>query len=449
MAAAPRPGGVGGPVTTTTTTLRSTSRLLAVADNGGGPDLDTHVQVHGDPPRLTGAAARDGVLGALSRSGVTGRGGAGFPTTRKVDLLARQRRRPVLLVNAMEGEPASAKDRVLLERAPHLVLDGAQVTGALIRADHIVLFIPAEHGGAAHAVQVALAERARRRIDALHVELAAPPARYAAGEESALADWAAGGSGLPMFRPDKGVPMAVRRSPVLVQNAETLAHVALVARHGDAWYRSVGAPDAPGTTLVTVTGAVQRPGVMEVELGTPVGHILAWAEVRRQPGGVLLGGYGGAWIEGSDLDVPFSPAALRERGAAVGAGVIGVLPAGACGLAETARLVAYLADESAGQCGPCTFGLPAVAEDLDRLAMGAADPALLERLRRRLEVIPGRGACGLPDGAVRLAHSALRVFAFDVANHARRRPCPGWAHRPTFPTPGVRRMSLWTTGTRR
>jgi len=194
---------------------------------------------------------------------------------------------------------------------------------------------------------------------------------------------------------------------------------------------------------------VERPGVMEVELGTPVGRILDWAGMPGPPGGVLLGGYGGAWIAGSDLDVPFAPAALRQRGAAVGAGVIGVLPAGACGVAETARLVAYLADESAGQCGPCVFGLPAVAEDLDRLAVGAADPALLERLRRRLEVIDGRGACGLPDGAVRLAQSALRVFGTDVANHARRRPCSGWAHGPVFPTPGARRMSLRTTGTRR
>ena len=435
--------------TTTTATLRDTSRLLAVADNGGGPDLDTHLQVHGPAPQLTRAAERDAVSDALSRCGLTGRGGAGFATARKVDLLARQRHRPLLLVNAMEGEPASAKDRVLLERSPHLVLDGAQVAASLVRASRIVLCVPAEHGGAAHAAHVALAERARRHLDPVRMELAAPPARYAAGEESALADWVAGGSGLPTFRPDKGQPMTVRRSPVLVQNAETLAHVALVARHGDGWFRSVGLPEAAGTTLVTVAGAVERPGVMEVELGTPVGRILDWAGLPGPPGGVLLGGYGGAWIDGSDLDVPFAPAALRQRGAAVGAGVIGVLSAGACGVAETARLVAYLADESAGQCGPCMFGLPAVAEDLDRLAVGAADPALLERLRRRLEVIPGRGACGLPDGAVRLAQSALRVFGSDVANHARRRPCPGWAHGPTFPTPGVRRMSLWTTGTRR
>lgn len=243
--------------------------------------------------------------------------------------------------------------------------------------------------------------------------------------------------------------MTLRRSPVLVQNAETLAHVALVARHGPEWFRAVGLPDAPGTTLVTVSGALQHPGVMEVELGTPLGHILERAGLAEPPGAVLLGGYGGTWMEASGLDVPFAPSALQPRGATVGAGVIGVLPAGACGIAETARIVAYLSDESAGQCGPCTFGLPAVVDDLDRLAVGAADPALLERLRRRLEVIPGRGACGLPDGAVRLVQSALRVFATDVANHARRRPCPGWAHRPTFPTPGIRRMSLWTTGTRR
>ncbi|MDE3086279.1 MAG: hypothetical protein KGJ77_05875, partial [Acidobacteriota bacterium] len=262
-----------------------------------------------------------------------------------------------------------------------------------------------------------------------------PPGRYAAGEESALADWVGGGRGLPAFRPDKTVPLSVRRRPALVQNAETMAQLALVARHGADWFRTAGLPDAPGTTLVTLCGGLPHPGVVEVELGTPLGAVLELGGWSGRPQGVLLGGYGGAFLSGDHLDVAYAPAPLAARGAAVGAGIVGVVPEGACGVAETARIVAYLAGQSAGQCGPCTFGLPALAEDLALLTRGGADRRLLERLDLRLGLVEGRGACRLPDGAVRLVRSALAAFADDVAAHARRRPCPAWNRQALFPAP--------------
>jgi NADH:ubiquinone oxidoreductase subunit F (NADH-binding) len=408
--------------------------LLRATRPGAGPDLGAHLSAHGPLPELPRQAAA--LAEELVRAGLTGRGGAGFPTARKLELLARHSR-PLLLANAMEGEPASAKDRVLLERAPHLVLDGAQVAASVVGAEAVMVCVAAEHQASGLAVERAIRERIHAGHDRIPCRLVRPPGRYLAGEESALTDWVGGGAGLPRFRPDKAVPLRVRRRPVLVQNAETLAHVALVARHGASWFRAAGLPDAPGTTLVTVTGAVPSPGVLEIELGTPLRVVLERAGYDTEPQAVLLGGYGGSWVPGSAVEVPYAPGPLSELGASPGAGVVGVLTGTACGVAETAGIVEFLAGERAGQCGPCTFGLPALCGDLQQLQRGSADGRLLDRLRTRLDAVNGRGACKLPDGAVRLVRSALDVFAADVRAHARGAPCPGWNRRSLLP---LRRM---------
>jgi NADH:ubiquinone oxidoreductase subunit F (NADH-binding) len=160
-----------------------------------------------------------------------------------------------------------------------------------------------------------------------------------------------------------------------------------------------------------------------------VGEVLALAGAVDGARAVLLGGYGGTWQEIHDVAaLALTPAGLRPAGASPGAGVLAVLPADSCGISETARILGYLARQSARQCGPCQFGLPAIADDFAQLALGRPDGNPVKRLRRRLEVIPGRGACRHPDGAVRLAVSALSVFAADLRAHADRRPCRA-AHR--------------------
>ncbi len=324
----------------------------------------------------------------------------------------------------MEGEPASAKDRVLLAHAPHLVLDGAEVVAAVIGATEVTLCI-ADNDDAARVVESALAERAGAQRSRVRFCLRRPPAGYVAGEESALVNWLATDRSLPIFRTDKSIPLSVGRRPTLVHNAETLAQVALIARHGPGWFRGVGTTEAPGTTLVTITGAVRSPGVIEVELGTPITDMLARVGAGSEVSGVLVGGYGGSWIGAWRLDVPYTPRTLAAVGAAHGVGVLVVLPSTSCGIAETARIVRYMAGESSGQCGPCVFGLPAVAGDMEQLWSGHPDAGVLDRIRRRAAEIDGRGACRHPDGVARLLRSALAVFAADADAHAQGRPCPG------------------------
>lgn len=389
-------------------------------------DLRAHLETYGPLPRPSGAdpgwTAR--LAAEIEASGLTGRGGAAFPAACKLAGVARAGGHGTVVVNAMEGEPASDKDRVLLGVAPHLVLDGAELVAGGIGAQRIVVCIASDRDDTARRLADALAERPAGAKTGTPVEIARPPGRYVGGEESALVSWLDGGAPAPSFRVDKSVPLAVRGRPVVVHNAETLAHIALIARYGAGWFRARGTPDAPGTTLVTVSGAVDHPGVHEIALGTPIDEIVSLSGPGQVVGAVLVGGYGGTWIGSDDLGTRYAPGPLARLGAGTGAGVLVVLGREACGVAVAARIADYMAGQSAGQCGPCVFGLPALAEDMRALAGGSAAPATVERLRGRFAAVEGRGACRHPDGVVRMLRSALVVFADDLSSHAAGVPCP-------------------------
>lgn len=359
------------------------------------------------------------LLGELDASGLMGRGGAAFTTSKKVELLRTQRaHHKVLVVNAMEGEPVGHKDRTLLTSNPHLVLDGAQCLAALIGARGVAVCVSRKDSTIVHHVQRALHERALRGSGPEFV-LHTPPWRYVAGEESALVHWLNDNETMPQYRPNRPSILHVGRAPALVVNAETCAHVALINRFGATWFRELGTHASPGSTLVSVTGAVRRPTVLEVALGTPLRSILQAAGADPNPLALLSGGYGGTWIDAQHLDTPYCNEALRPIGGIVGAGILVVLPQQSCALVETYRIAKWMANESSRQCGPCAFGLPAIAEDLRVLLAGSRDPhAVLLRLKERCTVVEGRGACRHPDGVVRLVESMLAVFARHVEDHA-------------------------------
>jgi NADH:ubiquinone oxidoreductase subunit F (NADH-binding) len=364
------------------------------------------------------------LAGELEASGLMGRGGAGFATTKKVELLASQRgHHKVVVVNAMEGEPVGHKDRTLLSSNPHLVLDGAQAVAALIDARQVAVCVSRKDAAIVNHVQRALHERERRGSGPEFV-LHTPPWRYVAGEESALVHWLNDNETMPQYRPKRPDVLHVGRAPALVVNAETSAQVGLIGHFGADWFREIGTEMSPGSALVSISGAVPHPTVHEVPLGLPLRTILGSAGVVDQPQAVLTGGYGGVWLSAQHLDAAYCDEVLHPLGARVGAGVLVVLPMNACGLAETQRVVRWMANESSRQCGPCAFGLPALAEDLDALVHGSPEAsAVLTRLRARCAVIDGRGACRHPDGVVRLVESALKVFATDVDDHVGGNPC--------------------------
>jgi NADH:ubiquinone oxidoreductase subunit F (NADH-binding) len=397
--------------------------------------LNEHLSTFGAMPE------RGPLNGELAAAGLRGRGGAAFPTHLKVELVGADRsRHKYVVVNAMEGEPAAHKDRSLIGVHPHLVIDGAMALARTLGAKDVALCVARENTSTINVLERALHERERYDTRAVTLELHTPPGRYIAGEESALVHWLDDNETLPQYRPAKPSILRIGRGAVLVDNAETHANVALIARHGAQWFRALGTKSHPGTALVSVSGAVKRPTVVEVALGTPIREILASAQANTDPQALLLGGYGGSWIDARHLDVAYDNESLGAINASVGAGVIIVLPRHGCGVAETYNIARWMANESARQCGPCAFGLPAMAESLGHLTGATREPAAaLEQLRLRATSINGRGACRHPDGVVRLIQSALEVFGDDVAAHARQQPC---AHARTSRFATVPRLEL-------
>lgn len=386
-------------------------------------DLAAHRGQYGPAPfaAYQGPSGRERLIAAVEAAGLRGRGGAGFPTARKLRAVAAGEQ-PVVVVNACEGDPLSDKDHALLTLAPHLVLDGAELAAHALGADQIIICVHRDDSLVGD-VSSALAHRPG---DGIATKIVQVPPRYVASEESALVNFLNTGDARPTNKPPRPFERGVDRRPTLIDNAETLAHLALIARFGPDWFRGCGTPDSPGTTLVSIAGAVSRPGVYEVALGTPVGKVLWLAGEPSEPvQAVLIGGFAGGWVAlPQAAQLPLTHQDLGTAGAALGVGSLTVLPAATCGLAETTRVLQYLAAESAAQCGPCMFGLPAIADDLKTLTLGArGDRQVKQRLQTRLSMINHRGACGHPDGSVRLAASALRTFGPDLRNHLAGKPC--------------------------
>lgn len=405
-------------------------RLLATE---AGSSLGQHLEDWGPmtcPPRA--------LIDEVARAGLRGRGGAGFPTATKMDAVA-SRRRPTVVANGSEGEPASAKDKVLLKSAPHLVLDGATIAAQAVGAGEAFICVERGANTVVQSVADAIADRRRGGTQGVALHLVTTPNRYLAGEESALVHWLNGGDAKPTVTPPRPYERGVHARPTLIQNVETLAHLALIARYGSDWFRAVGSPDS-GTALVTVSGIVARPVVLEVALGTTVADVVAAAGGSlRNSEAVLMGGYFGTWVPSSTAAAAhLGVDALRSIGTSMGCGVIAGLPAGTCGLAESARVTRWLADQSAGQCGPCFNGLPAIAGALETLVDGDRNGRAAKQVTRWLTMVEGRGACRHPDGAVRFVRSALSVFAADITGHRRHGPCR--ATPPMLPTP---RSGTW------
>ncbi|MBO0825756.1 MAG: SLBB domain-containing protein [Actinobacteria bacterium] len=416
-------------------------RLLA-GPAGRAVGLIEHERVHGPfplpaaPDRSDRHSARR-LVDLIDRSGLTGRGGAGFPTGRKLRSVAAASGRPVVVANCAEGEPASEKDKVLLTRSPHLVLDGINIAAHAVGADRAFIAIHDQEARLGWRLESVAAERAAAGIDLIPIEVVGIPGRYVSSEQSAIVHFLNDGIPLPTFSPPRTHERGYKGRPTLVNNAETLAHVALIARHGDRWFKAAGVPGAPGTMLVTLSGAVARPGVYEVEAGTPIGTVLGAAGgLAESCQAFLLGGYFGAWLPANVAwKLPLTHRDARAVGAALGAGVIVALPETSCGLVETARVVRYLASETAGQCGPCVFGLPALADAFDDLAYRGR-PGSARQTARLTDLVAGRGACKHPDGAVQLARSALNAFGHHAARHEQRGPCNGLHRPPVLPLPG-------------
>ncbi|MDQ6847675.1 MAG: SLBB domain-containing protein [Candidatus Dormibacteraeota bacterium] len=395
----------------------ATARLLdGPAIDAGAESFMAHRNRLGPLPRFV----RGRLIDVVEEAGLRGRGGGAYPTARKwAATRGRSGGRAVVVGNGAETEPMSLKDRTLMAGRPQLVLDGILLAAEAVSAERAVLYVSRAHDDAAAAVSRAIDERDAAGELAVPVTVVRAPHRYVAGEETAAIAHLNGGAARPSVVPPRPFERGVDGRPTVIQNIETLAHAALIARTGAEAYRSAGVDDATGTVLVTMAGAVHSAGVYELAGGSTIAQAVSAAGgATASVAAILVGGYFGRWVTADDgwdlrpgIDLP------------LGSGVVAVFPHGHCGLAQAAALVGFLARESARQCGPCKHGLAALASTASQLAAGGAKPRDAECLQRWIAQIAGRGACHHPDGALVLLASALRVFSGDVSTHLRRGRC--------------------------
>jgi NADH:ubiquinone oxidoreductase subunit F (NADH-binding) len=379
-------------------------------------------------------------LELVTDSGLCGRGGGNFPLARKLETVrAHAAAGPAaVVVNISESEPASRKDRTLARFRPHLILDGAALLARTVGAGEVHLHLHDEEFAAMAALRVAIDQRRSARTGDPVWRFSTSPAGYVAGESSAVLASVEGGRPLPRW---SAVPAAVgglHSRPTLLSNAETFAHVAVLARLGADGWRALGPDPWNGPLLLTLQGGVRTPGeVIEVTGPTTIGEILAArGGLSAPPAAVLVGGYAGTWLPGAlAWHLSVDRTSLGTAGATPGCGLLAVLPQQHCGLSESARIVSWLAAEGAGQCGPCAFGLPRMGTAFEALASGRG--RAVDQLLRLAEEVDGRGGCRHPDGVARLTRSAISTFADDVRRHRRGRRCDG-STQPLLPMP-VRR----------
>jgi NADH:ubiquinone oxidoreductase subunit F (NADH-binding) len=394
----------------TARTPQGTNRLFVAGERA---HYNAHVAAYG---ALDLSRIGPELIAELDRSGLTGRGGAGFAVARKFGAMPTRRGRmwpasAVVIANGAEGEPRSLKDEALLRNAPHLVIDGLLAAGAAVNAARLYIYTTA---ASLETVKRAIGERR----DAHRIHVVEAPDTFISGEASAVVNAITTGTALPTDRIQRLTTSGLKQRPTLVHNVETLAHVGLIARFGGDWFRGVGSSRDPGTRLVTVSGAVPRDRVLEVAGDTRIIDILAASGAADSHiSAVLVGGYHGTWITRDHLGANLSNAGLAAYGGSPGAGILYVLDVNKCGLRFSAEVVRYLANESAQQCGPCMFGLPEMATLLERIASGDRDPAVARELRNLSETVVGRGSCHHPNGTSRFAISTLAAFAADAQAH--------------------------------
>ncbi len=341
-----------------------------------------------------------------------GRGGAGFPFDKKLRSVAesaiRRGIRPVVVVNGSEDEPACRKDTVLINRAPHLILDGALLVAEALGARTLVIGVT--RASTERSMEQALAERglSDRRGAPIRARVQRNPVRMVTGAAASLVRSIDGGPAIPPGRKTSASQSGVGGAPTLLSNAETFAQLAIAARIGAERYCNTGLYDEPGTVMLTVSGAVSRPMVIEVPTGVPLRYVLQLAGAPPLPQGVLTGGYHGKWIDAATVnEAVVSRNNLDAVGGSLGAGAILPISQETCPLGESLQVAKWLAEESAGQCGPCYLGLPAAARGMEDILNGGG-PAALEALKQVAKAVKKRGACSHPDGSAMFLESTSR-----------------------------------------
>jgi NADH:ubiquinone oxidoreductase subunit F (NADH-binding) len=355
------------------------------------------------------------LLEIVDEAGLRGRGGAAFPTSRKIRTVREGADVPIVVANGEEGEPASIKDKWLLRNRPHLVLDGLRLAALMVGSEDLHVYVA--DVASATSIELALDELEHSGIWAARINLTVVSPTYVAGEETAVVQALNGGPPLPMDKPPRPFEAGVLGRPTLINNVETLANLPMIHRLGAVGYRELGTAASPGTFLLTLS-RTDSAGLYEIPLGESMKSVLGWlGEDAEAVTGLLMGGYFSGVVAAHGLDIPLDYDSMKAIGSGLGCGAIALISTGNCPVAVSAAVMNYFSHENAAQCGSCFNGTAAMSAVLTALVDYRAEEADLQRLEHWSTFLRGRGACGTLDGATNVAASLLREFPDLVASH--------------------------------
>lgn len=401
-------------------------------------DLPAWFAVGGGEGLRNALADPDAIVPTIEAAGLRGLGGAGFPTHRKWAAVAAQP--PYadgggkwIVCNGNEDEPGTFKDRFLLSRTPHQVIEGALIAAVAVRATNIALYVNPREDQSVVALRLSsLAWSAHPLLDQVSEFVGSPvqlhvresSGLYVGGEETAAVANVMGGFPFPSLKPPYPAERGVNGAPTLLNNVETLAHVTHILRHGAAWYRELGLGDAVGMKLYSLSGDVLRPGLHELPMGTSLRELVFGCGGGMLAGkgfkAVFTGGPSNTLLTDRDLDIALDFDSLAARGSRLGTGAMIVVGEGTSILRKTAEYVAFFAANSCGQCPSCKIGTHQVSRLLERIDAGAGRPADLDALENFTRLLPGSGRCGLVDGAATVLASSLATFRSEYERAVRR-----------------------------
>jgi NADH-quinone oxidoreductase subunit F len=369
------------------------------------------------------------ILDEITTSGLRGRGGAGFPVGRKWSIAAETPADTRYVVcNAGEDEPGSVKDRVLLQYRPHLVLEGTILAARAIAAERVYLYINETYDECFSGMTTAVDEaKSAGYLGGVTVSLHQAPTVYVAGEDSATLEVLEGKTPKPRQKPPYPATAGLFGKPTVVNNVETLANVPLILRNGASWFRGYGTPDFPGTMIFCLGDEMNRPGVYELPLGTPLRQLYedigAGLKENKKVRAILPGGPSCAFLTSDQLDVALDPESLKRAGTTLGCGVMRFYSEGTCMVEETLHIAQFFARESCGQCPACRMETSMLSAMIERVQLGKAETALFDQFQKVIDFNRGKGYCALVNMPGPPLLSALRLFHEDFDHHIQYGTC--------------------------
>jgi NADH-quinone oxidoreductase subunit F len=416
---------------------------LIVTKDIDAPGLDTleGYRQHGGYQTLEKALKEyqpDDILEMVKKSGLRGRGGAGFPTGMKWGFLAKNDQRRYLCCNADESEPGTFKDRMLMEKNPHQLVEGVIITSYACRVGIAFIYVRGELAFAGRQIERAIEEAYAAGLIGknilgsgydLEVILHRGAGAYICGEESALMESLEGRRGYPRLKPPFPAVIGLYGGPTVINNCETLATVPAIVMHGAEWYASFGTEKSKGTRVFCVSGHVKKPGNYELPLGTPLRTLIYDEQYGggmlngKQLKAIIPGGSSTPMLGADKLDTPLDFEALVAAGSMLGSGGVVVMDEDTCIVGAVLRMTEFYRDESCGKCTPCREGTYWMTEIYERLEHGHGRQSDINLLLDICDNIGGKSFCPLGDAAITPVASSIKLFREEYEYHVREGRC--------------------------